>query len=112
MWPAHDSRAAAVAILLVSVAMLAAAFGFQHLGGLHPCELCIWQRWPYVATAAVALVALTLPRSGRLAAIGLAGLVFLGGAGIAAFHVGVRSEERRVGKACVSPCRSRWSPDH
>src|SRR3546814_20246123 len=22
-----------------------------------------------------------------------------------------RSEERRVGKACVSPCRSRWSPD-
>src|SRR3546814_12990689 len=24
----------------------------------------------------------------------------------------VRSEERRVGKACVSTCRSRWSPYH
>src|SRR3546814_12686769 len=23
-----------------------------------------------------------------------------------------RSEERRVGKACVSTCRSRWSPCH
>src|SRR3546814_15367849 len=23
-----------------------------------------------------------------------------------------RSEERRVGKGCVSPCRSRWSPYH
>src|SRR3546814_12721107 len=23
-----------------------------------------------------------------------------------------RSEERRVGKACVGPCRSRWSPCH
>src|SRR3546814_14502949 len=23
-----------------------------------------------------------------------------------------RSEERRVGKDCVSTCRSRWSPDH
>src|SRR3546814_20077039 len=23
-----------------------------------------------------------------------------------------RSEERRVGKACVSTCRSRWSPNH
>src|SRR3546814_14516764 len=23
-----------------------------------------------------------------------------------------RSEERRVGKECVSSCRSRWSPDH
>src|SRR3546814_14617499 len=26
--------------------------------------------------------------------------------------VGVRSEERRVGKECVSTCRSRWSPYH
>src|SRR3546814_7344917 len=27
-------------------------------------------------------------------------------------RIGLRSEERRVGKECVSPCRSRWSPDH
>src|SRR3546814_14752563 len=25
---------------------------------------------------------------------------------------GARSEERRVGKECVSTCRSRWWPDH
>src|SRR3546814_14943524 len=25
-------------------------------------------------------------------------------------HVAIRSEERRVGKECVSTCRSRWSP--
>src|SRR3546814_18665434 len=25
---------------------------------------------------------------------------------------GIRSEERRVGKECVSTCRSRWSPSH
>src|SRR3546814_7786899 len=25
---------------------------------------------------------------------------------------GTRSEERRVGKQCVSTCRSRWSPYH
>src|SRR3546814_21144276 len=25
---------------------------------------------------------------------------------------GARSEERRVGKECVSTCRSRWSPSH
>src|SRR3546814_7563347 len=24
----------------------------------------------------------------------------------------LRSEERRVGKECVSPCRSQWSPYH
>src|SRR3546814_8210821 len=28
------------------------------------------------------------------------------------FVAGHRSEERRVGKECVSKCRSRWSPDH
>ena len=27
-------------------------------------------------------------------------------------HVVERSEERRVGKECSSPCRSRWSPYH
>src|SRR3546814_10638192 len=27
-------------------------------------------------------------------------------------HEGSRSEERRVGKECVSTCRSRWSPYH
>src|SRR3546814_1226695 len=26
--------------------------------------------------------------------------------------VELRSEERRVGKECVSTCRSRWSPSH
>src|SRR3546814_19122312 len=27
-------------------------------------------------------------------------------------YVNTRSEERRVGKECVSTCRSRWSPYH
>src|SRR3546814_1797214 len=27
-------------------------------------------------------------------------------------HENARSEERRVGKECVSTCRSRWSPYH
>src|SRR3546814_10327299 len=34
-------------------------------------------------------------------------------AAIAPFHpADARSEERRVGKECVSTCRSRWSPYH
>src|SRR3546814_19860989 len=32
--------------------------------------------------------------------------------GQAASRDGDRSEERRVGKECVSTCRSRWSPYH
>src|SRR3546814_15270371 len=32
--------------------------------------------------------------------------------GTITFVTEFRSEERRVGKECVSTCRSRWSPDH
>src|SRR3546814_13434173 len=31
---------------------------------------------------------------------------------VIAAHLAERSEERRVGKECVSTCRSRWSPYH
>src|SRR3546814_16623900 len=34
------------------------------------------------------------------------------GIGLAICHSIVGSEERRVGKECVSTCRSRWSPYH
>src|SRR3546814_13442332 len=32
--------------------------------------------------------------------------------GLSASRTTPRSEARRVGKECVSTCRSRWSPDH
>src|SRR3546814_6258060 len=31
---------------------------------------------------------------------------------LSTINVSTRSEERRVGKECVSTCRSRWSPYH
>src|SRR3546814_20818806 len=36
----------------------------------------------------------------------------LAAAGLTGGKRGRRSEERRVGKECVSTCRSRWSPYH
>src|SRR3546814_1892475 len=39
-------------------------------------------------------------------------LAFTAGLGILAVFLLPRSEERRVGKECVSTCRSRWSPYH
>src|SRR3546814_14473395 len=39
--------------------------------------------------------------------------IFVGAAGVGVLaSVLDRSEERRVGKECVSTCRSRWSPYH
>ena len=83
----------AAGLVLASVAILLAAFAFQYLGGLQPCVLCVWQRWPYAVTIAAGAAAAWLAhrRQPGAAALLLAvcGVVFLVGAGIAAFHVGV-----------------------
>jgi disulfide bond formation protein DsbB len=60
----------------------------QYGFGLEPCRLCLWQRWPYVAALALGLLGAAAPGWARWA-VGLAGLAFLTGAGIAGFHAGV-----------------------
>ena len=39
----------ALLALLLPLALLAARSGSQYLGGLYPCEMCHWQRWPHYA---------------------------------------------------------------
>ena len=43
-----------------SAALLLGAFAFQHIGGLAPCKMCIWQRWPHGAAVLVGLALLIL----------------------------------------------------
>src|SRR3954469_7193168 len=40
----------------VAGALLLGAFAFQYLGGLAPCEMCIWQRWPHGAAILFGLI--------------------------------------------------------
>ena len=42
---ARPAAAARLIALLLPVALLGGALGSQYLGGLHPCEMCYWQRW-------------------------------------------------------------------
>lgn len=84
------------AILLAaggSAATLAAALAFQYLGGLAPCQLCIWQRWPHAAAVAIGVLALILARGaiGRILPL-LGSLAALASAGIGLFHVGVEQK--------------------
>ncbi|NNG04187.1 MAG: disulfide bond formation protein B [Inquilinus sp.] len=82
-------RRAAVLLLIAAMAVLGSALTSQYVGGLQPCVLCLYQRWPYVVVIVLAAIALALPPRARAAALGLAGLALWVGAGIAAFHVGV-----------------------
>lgn len=97
-----------LAVLAASGLILGAAYAFQYLGGLAPCELCLYQRYPYWAAIALMAVALALPRrTGTLAArealVYLSGLLFLAGAGIALFHVGVEQHWWTGPAACGAP---------
>jgi disulfide bond formation protein DsbB len=90
---------ACLLLALTSAAILLAALALQYLGGLPPCPLCIWQRWPYVALIALGLVGWRWhPR----AMLGGATLVLLGGAGIAAYHVGVEQGWWALPAGCVA----------
>ena len=70
--------------LLVPAGLLGGALGSQYLGGLYPCEMCYWQRWPHgvaIALAALAFVAgpsrarqLTLLAAAAIAASGAIGV--------------------------------------
>ena len=90
---------ASLLLALASVAILVAVLGLQYMGGLAPCPLCIWQRWPYVALIALGL----LGWHGRpRAMLGVATLVLLGGAGIAAYHLGFEQGWWALPGGCVA----------
>jgi disulfide bond formation protein DsbB len=73
-----------------SVAMLMAAWVAQYGFGLYPCDLCLYQRYPYMAIALLAAVAAWRgsPKAQYRIIWVCAGLFFVD-AGIAAYHTGV-----------------------
>ena len=89
--PLGPARLARLLALAVPVALLGGAMLSQYVGGLHPCEMCYWQRWPHGAAIVLAALAyFSRPESPRsrlftmLAAIALA----VSGA-IGVLHAGV-----------------------
>ncbi len=71
---------------LGSAGLLIGAFGFEHLGGMAPCKLCLWQRWPHGAAILIGIAALLVP--GRLLPL-LGAVAALSTAAIGGYHTGV-----------------------
>lgn len=89
-------------LLLAAAATLAllAALGLQYLGGLSPCPLCLWARYPYVGVLAVAGLGLWLGRP-RAALLGIA-LLLAVDVGIAGYHVGVEQGVLALPESCAA----------
>ena len=66
---------------LVAIAALAVAYFAQYVLLLSPCELCLWERWPYRIVAVLGVLAALSPRRAAKVILGLAVLVLLISAG-------------------------------
>ncbi len=77
--------------LLTPVLLLGGAYVSQYWGGLHPCEMCWWQRYPHMIAIPLALIAWLLRGRACVSAlfVGLAGLAIGISGGIGLFHAGV-----------------------
>ena len=88
MTPVSLTRANIVAFVVPS-ALMAGALGSQYIGGLYPCEMCHWQRWPHEAAIGLAILAFFLKPPARTILIALASVAILISGGIGVFHAGV-----------------------
>jgi len=90
----ETAAAARLAALLLPLALLGGALGSQYLGGLHPCEMCYWQRWPHAGAILLAALAFTAParclRARTLTLFAALAIAVSGAIGV--YHAGVEAK--------------------
>jgi len=80
-------------VLIIATATIAAAWGFELIGGYIPCALCLKERLPYYVGIPLALAAFAAPLFGAPAWLGrlfmaATALVFTYGAYLGIYHAG------------------------
>ena len=92
--PLDSAATGRLVALLLPLALLGGALGSQYLGGLHPCEMCYWQRWPHAAAIVLAALGFTSPatsaRSRTLTLLAAAAIAVSGAIGV--YHAGVEAK--------------------
>ncbi len=82
-----------------SAALMLGALGFQYIGGMAPCKLCIWQRYPHVIAIMIGLLAFWLP--GRILPF-FGALAALTTGVIGLYHTGVERDWWQGPTSCTS----------
>ncbi|MGD9811510.1 MAG: disulfide bond formation protein B [Sphingobium sp.] len=105
MIPSPNLSPARLIAILTPVLLLGGALGSQYIGGLYPCEMCMWQRWPHLIAIFFALDAIALRNRPPLSALfaGLAALAIAISGAIGAFHAGVEYGWWEGFTACSTP---------
>jgi disulfide bond formation protein DsbB len=85
-----------IAAFLGSGSLLAGAYAFQYIGGLYPCHICLWQRWPHWALVGLGLAGFfTLARklhTGTRLVLAACAAAAATSVGLALYHVGVEQK--------------------
>ena len=101
-----------LAAALGSAALMLGALAFQHIGGMAPCKLCIWQRYPHVVAIVLGALALAVGNAHARLVIILAGAVSAAiTAGIGIYHAGVEQGIFEGPTSCTSGSISDLSAD-
>ncbi len=88
---------------LLPAALLAGAYGSQYLGGLYPCEMCWWQRYPHFEAVFLAGLAFVVPNPNiQRVLVALAALGILTSGLIGGFHAGVEYKWWEGFSTCTS----------
>jgi disulfide bond formation protein DsbB len=89
----------ATAMVALSALALVAALAMQYLGGLAPCNLCVYQRYAYLAVVVVsgALLLAGYPRAALVSAL----ILMLVEAGLAYYHWGVELGWFELPQSCT-----------
>src|SRR3954454_14057815 len=99
--------------LLLPLALLGGALGSQYLGGLYPCEMCYWQRWPHGAAILLAALAFSAPaassRSRNLTLLGALAIAISGAIGV--YHAGVEAKVFEGFTTCTALARGSSTAD-
>ncbi|UAB90318.1 disulfide bond formation protein B [Ruegeria sp. SCSIO 43209] len=83
-----------------SAALLLGAWGFQYIGGLAPCKMCIWQRYPHGVAVILGALAFAFPGVRPLPLLGA--LAAATTAGIGFYHAGVEQGWWEGPSTCTS----------
>ena len=105
---ATNAQIARLIALLLPLGLLGGALGSQYLGGLHPCEMCYWQRWPHGAAILLAALAFSAPasssRSRTLTLLAALAIAISGAIGV--YHAGVELKVFEGFTTCTSTARA------
>jgi disulfide bond formation protein DsbB len=106
--PLNKLEAGRLIALLLPLALLGGALGSEYIGGLLPCDMCFWQRWPHGAAILLAGFAFTASATSARSRVFtlLAGLAIAVSGAIGIYHAGVELGVFPGFTTCAVPVRA------